>query len=47
MKQLINRNVIYTFLLQTGVWTASVAKWSEFLTTDPEIRVRFPSYQIF
>jgi hypothetical protein len=24
------------------VWTPSVVQWSEFLTTDPEVRVRFP-----
>jgi hypothetical protein len=24
-------------------WTASVVWWSEFLATDPEVRVRFPA----
>jgi hypothetical protein len=25
------------------VWTASMVKWSEFLVTDLEVRVRFPA----
>jgi hypothetical protein len=28
-------------------WTASVVKWSEFLATDPELRVRFPTLPDF
>jgi hypothetical protein len=28
-------------------WTASVVKWSEFLTTDPEVRVRFQALPDF
>jgi hypothetical protein len=30
------------FLLCKDVPTASVVYWSEFLATDPEVRVRFP-----
>jgi hypothetical protein len=29
-------------LVTTDITTASVAKWSEFLATDPDARVRFP-----
>jgi hypothetical protein len=28
-------------------WTASVVWWSEFLATDPEVRVRFPALPDF
>jgi hypothetical protein len=33
------------YLISVVAWpqTASVAKWSEFLATDPETRVRFPA----
>jgi hypothetical protein len=26
-----------------NIWTATVVKWSEFLATDPDVRVRFPA----
>jgi hypothetical protein len=32
-----------TFRAVVDVRTASVAEWSEFLATDPEYRVRFPT----
>jgi hypothetical protein len=30
-----------------GIWTASVAYWSQFLATDPEVWVRFPTLPDF
>jgi hypothetical protein len=40
-----NFETILSHLLKPAViiWTASVVEWSEFLATDPEARVRFPS----
>jgi hypothetical protein len=37
---------IYAFLI-LYIYTASVVKWSEFLATDPEARVRFPALPDF
>jgi hypothetical protein len=36
---------LFNFII--WIQTASVAKWSEFLATDPEVRVRFPSLPDF
>jgi hypothetical protein len=38
-KQIKNENN----LCYKDILTASVVKWSEFLATDPEARVRFPA----
>jgi hypothetical protein len=34
------KEILYTY---GAYMTASVVKWSEFLATDPEARVRFPA----
>jgi hypothetical protein len=36
-----------SFLLSPYLMTASVVQWSEFLATDPEVRVRFPALPDF
>jgi hypothetical protein len=38
----VQSSFVINILIVAGV-TASVALWSEFLATDPEIRVRFPA----
>jgi hypothetical protein len=45
---MIGRWSLYFFLLTDyNYQTASVVKWSEFLATDPEARVRFPALPDF
>jgi hypothetical protein len=34
-------------VISLSIPTASVVKWSEFLATDPEVRVRFPALPDF
>jgi hypothetical protein len=35
------------YLKLAEIMTAAVIKWSEFMATDPEIRVRFPALPDF
>jgi hypothetical protein len=39
--------VVENYEVFVSVWTASVVYWSEFLATDPEVRVRFPALPDF
>jgi hypothetical protein len=47
--KLLSVSNIQTDLLEVGTFvaTASVVRWSEFLATDPEVRVRIPALPHF
>jgi hypothetical protein len=42
-----NIKIHVPFTSDWGQWTASVVQWSEFVATDPEVRVRFPALPDF